>query len=99
MELSPRTSLADWPYEGYPEQFAGRPVELGIRKRIGRKQLATLTCQGLDDQAADDLVAVVVPSERLGVSLWGESGDAEMVEVIFQVDPETAIVSVSNQCT
>jgi hypothetical protein len=33
-------------------------------------------------EAADQLVVVVRPDKRYGVSLWGESGDAEMVEVI-----------------
>ena len=61
--------------------------------------LSGLTSQRLDDDAADKLIVVVLPSELFGVSLWGAMGDAEMVEVIFEIDPKTAIVSVSNQCT
>ena len=56
-------------------------------------------CQGLNGEAANQLVVVVRPSESLGVSLWGSAGDAEMVEVIFCVSTETSRVSVSNQCT
>jgi hypothetical protein len=55
--------------------------------------------QGLDDEAVDQLVVVVRPSAHFGVSLWGESGDAEEVEVVFCVAPETGRVSASNQCT
>jgi len=58
-----------------------------------------LTCRGLDDEAADQLVVVVTPSDRLGVSLWGGSGDAEGVEVVFRVSPEAGRVSTSNECT
>jgi len=61
--------------------------------------LTELTWQGLDDEAADQLVVVVRPCECFGVSLWGESGDVEEVEVIFRVQPKTARVFVSNQCT
>jgi hypothetical protein len=50
-------------------------------------------------EAADQLVVVVRPDKRYGVSLWGESGDAVMVEVIFCVQPESGRVSASNQCT
>jgi hypothetical protein len=68
-------------------------------KRIRREQVTELTCQGLPDEAADQLVVVVYPSKQFGVSLWGEEGDLELVEVILLVDPETGRVSVTNQCT
>ena len=99
IDLTPRLPSRDWPYKGYPDHFAVRPVALGDRKRISRKMMTRLTCQGLDDEAADQLVVVVRPSTRFGVSLWGESGDAEEVEVIFRVSPETGRISASNQCT
>jgi hypothetical protein len=83
----------------HPDHFGAKQVALGERKRIGRKVLTGLTWQGLDDEAADQLIVVVRPSECFGVSLWGESGDGEEVEVIFRVQPETGRVSVSNQCT
>jgi hypothetical protein len=99
IELMPIIPSKDWPYKNYPDHFGAKPVALGPRQRISRKALTELTWQGLDDEAADQLVVVVRPSERFGVSLWGESGDAEEVEVIFCVQPETGRISVSNQCT
>ena len=99
LELSPRLPSRDWPYKGYPDHFGTRPVAFGERKRISRKMVTRLTWQGLDDEAADQLVVVVRPSDSLGVSFWGASGDAEEVEVVFCVSPETGRVSASNQCT
>jgi hypothetical protein len=99
VELTPRLPSREWPYKDYPDHFAARPVALGERKRISRKMVTRLTWQGLDDEAADQLVVVVRPSDSFGVSLWGESGDAEEVEVIFCIAPETGRVSASNQCT
>ncbi len=98
-ELTPRLSSIEWPYKDYPDHFAARPITLGERRRISRKMVTALTWQGLDDEAADQLVVVVRPSKSFGVSLWGETGDAEEVEVIFCVAPETGRVSASNQCT
>lgn len=99
IELTPRLPSTDWPYKGYRDHFVVRPVALGERKRISRKRITRLSCQGLDDEAADQLVVIVRPSNSFGVSLWGASGDAEEVEVIFCVSPETGRVSASNQCT
>jgi hypothetical protein len=97
--MTPKAPTDDWPYERYPGHFAEKRVIFGRPKQISPKEITELTCQGLDKQAGDQLVAVVRPSETFGVSLWGEEGDAEMVELIFRVQPETGQVSVSNQCT
>jgi hypothetical protein len=99
IEMTPRRPTRNWPYEDYPEHYAVRPVALRDRKPISDKNMTRLTWQGLDAEAAEQLVIVVRPSNSFGVSLWGESGDAEEVEVIFRVSPETGRVSASNQCT
>ncbi len=98
-DVSPRVPSQEWPYRGYPDHFGARRVALGERQRISRRMVTRLTWQGLDDEAADQLVVVVRPSASFGVSLWGESGDAEEVEVVFCVEPEAGRVSASNQCT
>jgi len=99
IELTPRLPSRDWPYTDYPDYFPVRPVALGERKRISRKMITRLTWQGLNDEAAEQLVVVVRPSNSFGISLWGDSGDAEEVEVIFCISLETGRVSVSNQRT
>jgi hypothetical protein len=99
IDLTPTTPSKDWPYKNYPDHFPAEPVAFGRRRRINRKALTELTWQGLDDEANEQLVVVVRPSDQFGVSLWGESGDAEEVEVVFCVRPESGRISVSNQCT
>lgn len=99
LDLSPGSPSPGWPYANYPKGFPRLPLQFIKPKGIRREQVTELTCQGLPDEAADQLVVVVYPSKQFGVSLWGEEGDLELVEVIFLVDPETGRVSVTNQCT
>lgn len=99
IDLWPETSLEEWPYEDYPDHFPVRPVQIGQPRSISREKVPELTCQGLPSEAADQLVVVVYPSQTFGISLWGRWGDAEMVEVIFRVEPDTGRVFVRNQCT
>jgi hypothetical protein len=99
IELTPSRPSKHWPYANYPDHFSAKPVAFGRRRPIRRAALARLTWQGLNDEAADQLVVVVRPGDQFGVSLWGESGDAEEVEVVFRVGPESGRVSVSNECT
>lgn len=48
---------------------------------------------------AKGVVVIVPPSDDYGVSLWGDAGDAERVQVIFEIDPADGTVSASNQCS
>jgi hypothetical protein len=52
-ELTPSAPTPNWPYENYPDHFGVQPVAIGQCEEISRKMVTELTCQGLDDEAAD----------------------------------------------
>ena len=100
MEMTPRTPAADWPYPGFPVSLPPRRFALRDEGPVEPEQVHQLTwqdVQGIDP--AEGWVAIVPPSRSYGVSLWGKSGDAEMVQVIFEYDPATRVVSAYNQCS
>jgi hypothetical protein len=97
--MSPRSPMAGWPYPKYPAAFPEKRFGLRDDGAIEPDQVHQLTWQnvaGIDP--ADGVVVIVPPSERYGVSLWGEDGDASLVQVIFEVDPAARTVSAYNQC-
>ena len=51
-----------------------------------------------DKIEADELVVVVPPISDLGMSLWGDDGDAEGVQIIFRCDVQSWRVRVYNEC-
>lgn len=51
----------------------------------------------VDATPAEGVITIVPPSPRYGVSLWGQ-GDDSLVQVVFEIEPESGIVAVYNQC-
>lgn len=89
----------DWPYEQYPAAFPSKPFALRDDGTIDPDDVDELTWQGLDHvDPKKGVVAIVPPSALYGVSLWGD-GDAEQVQVVFEVNPAKRTVVVSNQCS
>ena len=97
VELTPQQSSDDWPYPDYPAFFESIPFDFSEPKPLSIKQVNDLTWQGIDDATNETLIVVVPPSDSYGVSLWGD-GDAEEVQVVFQIQGSSGTVSVSNQC-
>ena len=87
----------DWPYANCPMHFPARPFALAEVGTIKPKQVNQLTWQGIVGNPARQLVVIVPPSKRYGVSLWGD-GDDSLVQVVFEIDPATGVVSAYNQC-
>ena len=97
-EIEPRRSLRDWPYLDYPPLLPYIPLRLQRRISCTPQRFAKLSWQGLDI-GLKNLVAIVPPIPVGGVSLWGPTGDAEGVQIIFECDLENQIIKASNQCT
>lgn len=98
LSLEPTEISSDWPYENYPEQFQEQPVTFATPQKLSEKEWQNLTWQGLPEKTSEKLYVIVPPSQHYGVSLWGEMGDAEGVQVVFTIDLATQIISVENQC-
>ena len=98
-EVMPPESRYDWPYDDYPKVFS--PVKFGSSCAfdMSRKEFEDLLSQRLRETSNDNVVVVIPPREDYGVSLWGEMGDAEMVQCVFVFDPATGEVTAENQCS
>ena len=55
--------------------------------------------QGAELENDNALVLVVPPNPIMGVSMWGPSGDAEEVQVIFNYNTEQGTMTAYNACT
>jgi hypothetical protein len=100
VQMTPGKPSRDWPYARYPAAFPQRRFGLRSEGRVEPDRVSELAWQGVEHaDAGAILVAIVPPNEIYGVSLWGEDGDAEGVQVVFEVDPATGTVTAYNQCT
>lgn len=97
--ISPAQSCDDWPYADYPRLLPYVPLREASRHSIESGRFAELyTWQGLEDFSADELVVVVPAVARLGVSMWGRSGDQEAAILVFRYRYLTHEVHASSQC-
>jgi hypothetical protein len=53
----------------------------------------------MPEEQPAELVAVVPPPATIGVSLWGRTGDAEQVAVVFECDLDAKEVTAYNVCS
>jgi hypothetical protein len=98
LELKPPKSLADWPYSGYPDLLPYLPLRVAQQVPCSPEQFRKLLIQ--NGEVKDNEVTVIVPPMfDLGMSLWGDSGDAEGVQIVFQVDVGKHRVRAYNECT
>ena len=97
--FDPKAPTVDWPHADYPKQFESRPMTWRRVRSMSNEEAQGLTWQGLDVDIDSQLIVVVPPSKDYGVSLWGDIGDAEQVQVVFSFDPVSAIVRATNQCS
>lgn len=98
LELAPSKSLDDWPYSDYPDLLPSVPLRLAQRIPCSRDRFSEFLAQH-DKIEADELVVVIPPISDLGMSLWGDDGDAEGVQIICRCDLQTRKVRVYNECT
>ena len=98
LEMPPAAPSPDWPYAKYPAEFPEKRFGLRDDGEIEPEQVNELTWQGVEVvDPAEGVVAIVPPSKKYGVSLWGD-GDDELVQVVFEIDPKAGTVAAYNQC-
>ncbi|MBK1830168.1 hypothetical protein JIN77_05505 [Verrucomicrobiaceae bacterium R5-34] len=96
--ISPDQPDEDWPYEDYPDVFPRRFLEVWGIIDADQDAIDGLLHQEVDMSGSDLLIAVFPPSESYGVSLWGEYGDPEMVQCIFEYNLKKGEVNTYNLC-
>ena len=98
-EIDPPTISANWPYSNYPDEFPRSTLNSSKPIKITPEELEELLPQGLSQSFENSAVVIIPPRADYGVSLWGEDGDAEMVQCVFVYQPDTGLVVAENQCT
>lgn len=99
LEAPAGAPASDWPYANYPAAFSEKRFSLIDDGAIEPDQVEELTWQGIEKlDLAEGVVALVPPSTSYGLSLWGEDGDDELVQVVFGIDPNQRIITAYNQC-
>ncbi len=97
LKLDPKKSSDDWPYPDYPDLLPPVPLRLARRSPCSCAQFSRFLVQQ-DEIMANELVVVVPPIPDLGMSLWGENGDDEGVQIVFRCDLKTRKIRVYNEC-
>ena len=97
--LTPSSALPDWPYSEYPVDFARVPIQITGVQVADEETIDALTWWMFEPSKSNELWVNVPPNPQFGVSLWGPEGDAEGVELVFRIDPDTKTVTVRNECS
>ena len=98
-EVSPNKPHDEWPYAGFPAILPPTTMGSSAAYDVDREEVEELLWQGFPDVSDEHVIIVIPPRDDYGVSLWGEMGDAEMVQCVFAFDPATGRVTAENQCT
>ncbi|WP_434034739.1 hypothetical protein [Cupriavidus sp. a3] len=93
-----RESSDDWPYQDYPHEFPKVFLELTGTRAMAYEDFSS-EWPNLPRLQPAEIVVLVPPPSTLGVSLWGEDGDAEGVTVVFECDPVKRKVRTYNICS
>ena len=87
----------DWPYPCYPELLPYVPFEAGTPKQEPWEEFCR-RAPNLPSQQPSEVVVLVPPPATIGFSMWGPSGDAEGVTLVFECDLERQTVTTYNVC-
>lgn len=97
-DLSPATAQPDWPYPSYPAYLPYVPLRIARTLRCDFRAFSELSCQRQWQVSPEALIVIVPASPVIGMSLWGPSGDAEGVQIVFECDCSRAKFRAFNQC-
>lgn len=88
---------ADWPYRSYPELLPYVPLEAGKPTQESWEEFSR-RAPNLPSRQPSEVVVLVPPPATIGFSMWGRSGDAEGVTLVFECDLEHQTVATYNVC-
>ncbi len=96
-DIDPPNSQDNWPYLDYPSILPFGPLMLGETRKQSWSAFAE-EFPNMPQERPAELIAVVEPPMTLGFSLWGDSGDAEGVAIVFECDLKARQVYAYNVC-
>jgi hypothetical protein len=98
-KISPSISSEDWPYPGYPLHLPYIPLEVNSNRECSLQEFSDSVMQGVLRTSETELIVVVPTNPESRMSIWGPSGDAESVQIIFRYDTATGITMAYNACS
>lgn len=87
----------NWPYRGYPELLPFVPLEAGPITQESWKAFCERV-PNLPVEQPNEMVVLVPPPATIGFSMWGRTGDAEGVTLVFECDLGNQVVNTYNVC-
>lgn len=87
----------NWPYRGYPELLPFIPMEAGMPVKESWEAFCE-RAPNLPGEQPSEMIVLIPPPAAIGFSMWGRSGDAEGVTLVFECDLKTQAVTTYNVC-
>ena len=88
----------DWPYADYPKHLPYWPITEISQEPCTWQEFGESIFDVRDAPPAP-LIFALAPPMTAGISLWGRIGDAEGVQIVWEVEPETNTIKARNRCT
>lgn len=98
-KISPKKPSKDWPYKHYPKLFPYIPLEILEKREASIHQFSGLIPSEFEECKDDTLVLVVPPNPQIGMSLFGNSGDANMTTILFFYNTRSGYMHGFSTCT
>jgi len=98
-KMSTTESSEDFPYPYYPLYLPYIHLEVKEQRDCSLEEFSKSVMQGIKSTENSELIVVVPVNPELRMSVWGPSGDAESVQIIFRCDIRTGVVKAYNACT
>jgi hypothetical protein len=96
-EISPDASSDDWPYRNYPTILPYYSMRCIHREEKSWRAFAE-DFPNLSEVQPAQLMAIALPPHSIGYSMWGWTGDAGGVSVVFECDLKEKMVCAYNIC-
>ncbi|MEY4529402.1 MAG: hypothetical protein RLZZ156_123 [Deinococcota bacterium] len=98
--FQPIQKYANFPYSDYPSTFPVSQITLSKTINLTEELIEDIFLDRKEmPELTNQILVVVPPNPKYGVSLWGDEGDAEHVQVVFLVDLINNTITVENQCS
>jgi hypothetical protein len=97
LEMDKEEPTEDWPYADYPRHLPYWPIAKISQEPCTWQEFGESIFDYRENQEAP-LVFALSPPMTAGFSLWGRSGDAEQVQIIWEIDPATEIIKARTRC-
>jgi hypothetical protein len=96
--LQPGEPEEGWPYPHYPELLPYIPLEVCCIRQESWEAFRR-SVRNLPSQQPTEMVVLVPPPATIGQSLWGRTGDAEGVTVVFECSLSNKRIHAYNVCS